>query len=118
MSSLYERTLFITYTIIYGIINIIYEETQENVPNKMASLTQWEVLHSEINIVYANTSFIWVHLYSKVLRVENLKARNDTERNWILNVTLKVAVVWSLSTAFTSRQALCIRILTPMQSSV
>ena len=58
MCSLYERTLFITFTIMYEIIIVFYGETQEIVPNKMASLTQWEVLCSEINIVYANTSFV------------------------------------------------------------
>ena len=42
----------------YGIIIVFYGETQENVPNKMASLTQWEVLRGEINIVYVNTSFV------------------------------------------------------------
>ena len=54
MCSLYERTSIITYTIII----IVYGETQENVPNKIASPTQWEILCSEINIVYANTSFV------------------------------------------------------------
>ena len=51
-------------------------------------------------------------MHSKVLCVKNPKARNDIEWDWILGVTLKVAVACSLPTASTNRPALCIRTFT------
>ena len=48
--------------------------------------------------------------------VWKIRSKEQYRADRILDVTLKVAVACSLSTAFTSRQAICIRILTPMQS--
>ena len=82
----------------------------------MAFQTQCDIKYYIVKLtVFMLIKVLFEYFSTRVLRMENLKVRNDTERNWILCVALTVAVACVFYRFYQSTKDLCIYILNPMQ---